>query len=347
MQKDRIKIKAFLQSPKNIAVTLVVLLVVAGLAFSLGWQMRDNSIASPDQKRSEEATSNLARIPAQTSKPTSTSKQTASETRAPSKEQELKEVFPGKIEELAYGKVLKTVSSVTPSELETIKSAMGEFLLKSSSQPGQDINQVREAYHIEISFPGSEESIDYYLYLRDGDSLIQHGSSGYCSLVQEDLYWSVVRLFYPDLPVREPSYRPDNLPDFTAAEIDAARQVVRDYFEASNNSDPAAILKTLIPAADKPHAIDLGGTKVNLISIDYDKDNPARVDYVEKGPGRKVNAKIFNVIAFDVSFAVVSGDLASPDKSTHSGGLDANWTMVLVREDRSSPWLIDWRVDDN
>ena len=344
MQTDRIKIKAFLKSPKNIAITLVTVLVVAGLAFSLGWQMRDNSINSLDQKKSEGATSNLPTVPAQTNNPTS--KQAASETRAPSKEQEPKEVFPGQIEELAYGKVLKTVSSVTPSELETIKSAMGEFLLKSSSQPGQDINQVREAYHIEISFPGSEESIDYYLYLRDGDSLIQHGSSGYCSLVQEDLYWSVVRLFYPDLPVREPSYRPDNLPDFTAAEIDAARQVVRDYFEASNNSDPAAILKTLTPAADKPHTIDLEGTKVNLMSIDYDKDNPARVDYVEKGPGREVNAKIFNVIAFDVSFTVVSGDTTRTDKSTPSGGLNANWTMVLVREDRSSPWLIDWRVDD-
>jgi hypothetical protein len=80
--------------------------------------------------------------------------------------------------------------------------------------------------------------------------------------------------------------------------------------------------------------VQLFGTeKRTLLSIDYDSQDSVRKSY--KPGGKYVEPE--NIIVFKVSFHI-----DYPDKVTGpwNEGVYENWSMILIRDDKNSPWLI-------
>lgn len=128
------------------------------------------------------------------------------------------------------------------------------------------------------------------------------------------------------------------LPEFSEAEISAAVSVVKEYFRAVAAKDDDAILKTLTSVHHNPNTVLYGDERRTLSSIDYNKNDSMRRSYLENGRGSINGTKIENVIVFKVSFNVkytksVTGPFNEGDYN--------NWSMILIREDNKSPWLID------
>ena len=128
------------------------------------------------------------------------------------------------------------------------------------------------------------------------------------------------------------------LPEFTDAKVAAAREVVEEYFRAIEAKDDKAILKTLTPIYNQSNVVLYEGETRELLSIDYNVNDSFRESYVKKGGGSNNVTKIENVIVFKVNFNVkypegVSGSFDEGDYN--------NWSMILIRDDNSSPWLID------
>lgn len=163
-----------------------------------------------------------------------------------------------------------------------------------------------------------------YGYLHTED-----GTIGELAYVRGDM---VFRLFDINIsPV-------DSIPAFTEDEVTAAREVVEEYFRAVHEKDDEAILKTLTPMYNHPNVVLYGEEARTLTSIDYKEDDTMRKSYVESGRGRINKTKPEDVIVFRVSFHVkypkgVSGSFNEGDYT--------NWSVILVREDKESSWLID------
>lgn len=130
----------------------------------------------------------------------------------------------------------------------------------------------------------------------------------------------------------------DSIPAFTEDEVTAARGVVEEYFRAIQEKDDEAILKTLTPMYNHPNVVLYGEETRTLTSVDYKEDDTMRKSYVESGRGRINKTKPEDVMVFRVSFHVkypkgVSGSFNEGDYT--------NWSVILVREDKESSWLID------
>lgn len=128
------------------------------------------------------------------------------------------------------------------------------------------------------------------------------------------------------------------LPEFSETEISAAVSVVKEYFRAVAAKDDAAILKTLTLIHHHPNKVLYGDERRTLLSIDYNKNDSMRRSYLENGRGSINGTKIENVIVFKVTFNVkypksVTGPFNEGDYN--------NWSMILIRDDNKSPWLID------
>jgi len=98
-------------------------------------------------------------------------------------------------------------------------------------------------------------------------------------------------------------------------------------------------LKTLTPQFNQPNVKLYCDEIRTLQSIDYNEDDPARKGYVENGGGSTNGTKIENVIVFRVSFNIKYPEGAS--SGPFNEGDYTNWNMILIREGKGSPWLID------
>jgi len=130
------------------------------------------------------------------------------------------------------------------------------------------------------------------------------------------------------------------MPEFTEEEVAAARAVVEEYYRAIAAKDAEAILATMYPREGrtlervKSGNVQLFGTeKRTLLSIDYNSQDSMRKSY--KPGGKYVEPE--NIIVFKVSF-----NIDYPDKVTGpwNEGVYENWSMILIRDDKNSPWLI-------
>lgn len=97
---------------------------------------------------------------------------------------------------------------------------------------------------------------------------------------------------------------PKSLPEFSEAEVAAARSVVKEYFRAIAAKDDEAILKTLTSVHRHPNTVLYGDETRTLLSIDYDENDSMRKSYAENGRGGINGTKIENVIVFKVNFNV-------------------------------------------
>lgn len=127
------------------------------------------------------------------------------------------------------------------------------------------------------------------------------------------------------------------MPGFTDEEVTSARAVVEEYFRSIQEKDREAILKTLTPIYNQPNVVFGDGIRT-LLSIDYNEDDPMRKSYVEHGRGSINGTQKEDVIVFRVSFNVKYPKGAS---GSFNEGDYTNWSMILIREGKESPWLID------
>lgn len=98
-------------------------------------------------------------------------------------------------------------------------------------------------------------------------------------------------------------------------------------------------MKTLTPKYNQPNVVLYCDEICTLHSIDYNEDDPARKGYVENGGGSTNGTRMENVIVFKVSFNIKYPEGASSDPFNE--GDYNNWNMILIREGKGSPWLID------
>jgi len=130
------------------------------------------------------------------------------------------------------------------------------------------------------------------------------------------------------------------MPEFTEEEVAAARAVVEEYYRAVAAKDAEAILATMYPQEHltmervKSGNVGLFGEEERtLLSIDYDSQDSVRKSY--KPGGKYVEPE--NIIVFKVSFNI---DYPDKDTGPWNEGVYENWSMILIRDDKNSPWLI-------
>jgi len=124
----------------------------------------------------------------------------------------------------------------------------------------------------------------------------------------------------------------------TSQEVAAARSVVEEYFRACKEKDSQAILKTLTPEYNRPNTVLFGEETKTLLKIDYSPEDPMREWYITSGRGSANDIREENVIVFRVSF-----NIEYPEGVTGAWneGKNKDWSIILIRDDKDSPWLID------
>lgn len=123
---------------------------------------------------------------------------------------------------------------------------------------------------------------------------------------------------------------------FTEDEVKDAYAVVEEYFRATQEKDAEAFLKTWTPEHNTANVL-YGDEIRTLNSINYSKNDPMRKLYVENGRGSINNTPINNVIVFRVNF-----NIKYPEgKSGSFEGDYVDWSIILIRDNQDSPWLID------
>lgn len=127
-------------------------------------------------------------------------------------------------------------------------------------------------------------------------------------------------------------------PEFTNQEVAAARSVVEEYFRAVKAKDSKAILKTLTPQHNSPNVVLFGEETRTLLTVDYNPEDPMRQSYITNGRGSVNGIKKENVIVFKVSFNV---EYPKGMTGSFNEGEYKNWSVILIRDDKESPWLID------
>jgi beta-lactamase regulating signal transducer with metallopeptidase domain len=127
-------------------------------------------------------------------------------------------------------------------------------------------------------------------------------------------------------------------PEFTNQEVAAARSVVEEYFRAVKAKDSKAILKTLTPHHNSPKVVLFGEETRILLTVDYNPEDPMRQSYVANGRGSVNGTKKENVIVFKVNFKV---EYPKGITGSFNEGEYKNWSFILIRDGKDSPWLID------
>jgi len=182
---------------------------------------------------------------------------------------------------------------------------------------------------------------------------MQHSTDGYYSFIDYELYEKLIELVSSSVATIGGVDGPktvsiideenetngiDHMPGFTEEEVAAARGVVEEYFRSIEVKDDEAILKTLTPMYKQPNVVLYGDETCTLLSIDYNEDDPMRRSYVMYGRGSINGTNIEDVIVFRVSFNVKYPEGVS---GAFNEGDYTNWSIILIREDKESSWLID------
>ena len=132
------------------------------------------------------------------------------------------------------------------------------------------------------------------------------------------------------------------LPAFTEEEVAAAEAVLAEYERAYNARDREAILATLTDGYAEPNVMlwDKNET-LSLEIVSFDPEDMQRNAYVTGGRGSVNGTDLENVIVFRTNYILTypEGEVsATRGESTEER---TDWKMILIREDKESPWRID------
>jgi beta-lactamase regulating signal transducer with metallopeptidase domain len=245
--------------------------------------------------------------------------------------------------QLVNGEVQHTVSPLSGDNAQLAEDIIMNYMIKSAAWPGMDISTLGECYLLRATYSDGTTS-DYYMFLHDGRAVMQWGIDGHYSFIENELYKKILEAVSSGKTAvvgidDEDKYADDIdlLPGFTDEEVTSARAVVEEYFRSIQEKDREAILKTLTPIYNQPNVVFGDGIRT-LLSIDYNEDDPMRKSYVEHGRGSINGTQKEDVIVFRVSFNVKYPKGAS---GSFNEGDYTNWSMILIREGKESPWLID------
>lgn len=245
--------------------------------------------------------------------------------------------------QLRHGEVQRKISPLTEDNAKITEAIIMNYMVKSAAWPGIDINALEECYVIRVNYSDGTIS-DYYAFINDGKAVMQWGINGYYSILSDGFYEQLVQLLNSDktavdvIDEGNKTKGVDSMPGFTEEEVAAARAVVEEYFRAIKEKDDEAIIKTLNPQYDHSHSVLYGDEIRTLLSIEYNEDDPMRKSYIESGKGRSNGTEIENVIVFRVNFNVKYPEGAS---GAFNEGDYVDWNMILIRENKESPWFID------
>ncbi len=124
------------------------------------------------------------------------------------------------------------------------------------------------------------------------------------------------------------------MPELTEEEVAAAYAVVEEYYRAVAAKDAEAILATMYPRENRENNIRGNvSLKRTLLTIDYDSQDSMRRSY--KPGGKAIAAE--NIIVFKVSFKI---EYPLKDGGPWKEDIYNNWSMILIRDNKNSPWLI-------
>ena len=245
--------------------------------------------------------------------------------------------------QLVNGEVQYTVSPLSGDNAQLAEDIIMNYMIKSAAWPGMDISTLGECYLLRATYSDGTTS-DYYMFLHDGRAVMQWGIDGHYSFIENELYKKFLEAVSSGKTAVVGTDNEDKnaddidlLPGFTDEEVTSARAVVEEYFRSIQEKDREAILKTLTPIYNQPNVVFGDGIRT-LLSIDYNEDDPMRKSYVEHGRGSINGTQKEDVIVFRVSFNVKYPKGAS---GSFNEGDYTNWSMILIREGKESPWLID------
>jgi hypothetical protein len=124
----------------------------------------------------------------------------------------------------------------------------------------------------------------------------------------------------------------------SSQEVAAAQSVVEKYFRACEEKDSRAILKTLTSEYNRPNTVLFGEETKTILTIDYSPEDPMREWYITSGRGSVNDIREENVIVLRVSFNI---EYPEGVIGAWNEGKYEDWSIVLIRNDKDSPWLID------
>lgn len=132
------------------------------------------------------------------------------------------------------------------------------------------------------------------------------------------------------------------LPAFTEEEVAAAEAVLAEYERAYNARDREAILATLTDGYAEPNVMlwDKNET-LSLEIVSFDPEDMQRNAYVTGGRGSVNGTDLENVIVFRTNYILTYPEGEISATSGESVDERMQWMMILIREDKESPWRID------
>lgn len=132
------------------------------------------------------------------------------------------------------------------------------------------------------------------------------------------------------------------VPVFTEEEIAAAEAVLAEYERAYNARDREAILATLTDGYAEPNVMlwDKNET-LSLEIVSFDPEDIQRNAYVTSGRGAVNGTALENVIVFRTNYILTYPEGEISATSGESVDERMQWMMILIREDKESPWRID------
>lgn len=132
------------------------------------------------------------------------------------------------------------------------------------------------------------------------------------------------------------------LPAFTEEEVAAAEAVLAEYERAYNTRDREAILATLTDGYAEPNVMlwDKNET-LSLEIVSFDPEDMQRNAYVTGGRGSVNGTDLENVIVFRTNYILTYPEGEISATSGESVDERMQWMMILIREDKESPWRID------
>ncbi|GEM_PF-5338990 len=225
------------------------------------------------------------------------------------------------------GMPIRGIPVSSPEDTQKITEILMDYYSQSSIFYGIDVYRLGGSIKIETFYPDGTK-VQHVIYSENGKSIISAMDRS-SSRVKDGSFKTVSNIFTTNAAI------PRKYPGFTKAEIESAEKVVRDYFKALENKDIDAIEKTVVPYEYPQNVIYFRDEKTKLLNISFVSDDDSRAGGLRLLDGKEVG--IENIIVFKVDFNV---SYPNGGYGIREAGDVRGWSMILVRKDKNSPWLI-------
>ena len=93
--------------------------------------------------------------------------------------------------QLVNGEVQYTVSPLSGDNAQLAEDIIMNYMIKSAAWPGMDISTLGECYLLRATYSDGTTS-DYYMFLHDGRAVMQWGTDGHYSFIENELYKKIL-----------------------------------------------------------------------------------------------------------------------------------------------------------